>query len=177
MANVNYPHGLRPLGISLSGSPQVMFQSLKKAATLDTAIGVYDAVARLADGTISSKDADITQGSTLYSGVAMNYGAASTGTTHSVLVTPDAIFECQGDGAGTLDEADMGLNTNLILTACDATTHMSKHALSEAAKNVAATLDVHLIQLFNVPGNAHGAYARIECSFNGHRMAPASVGV
>jgi hypothetical protein len=176
MANVNYPHGLRPLGVSLSGGPG-LFQLFKKAASLDTLIAVYDAVARVADGSITSKDADITQGSTAYTGVAMNYGAASTATTHTVLVDPGQVFECQGDGGGSLDEVDMGLNTNLILTAGSATTKLSKHALGEAAKLTTATLDVHLLQLLNVPDNAYGAYARIEIVFNGHRMAPQTAGV
>ena len=172
MANVDYPHGLRPLGITLSGSPAVLFQTMKKIATLDTAIGVYDAVARLADGSISSKDADITQGgTTLYSGVAMNYGAASALTSHSVLVTPDAIFESQGDdgAAGTLDEADMGLNANLVLTA--ATGMQSLHEIDSSSKAVTQGLDVKLLQLLNVPSNAYGAQARIEIVFNQHRMS------
>jgi hypothetical protein len=176
MANVDFPHGIRPLGISLSGSPLMFYQSMKKVATYGTAIFVYDAVNRVADASI---EASATPGTTLYSGVAMNYGAASTLTTHSVLVTPSAIYEAQGDtgGSATLDEADMGLNANLILTAGNATTHQSKHQIDASTKNTTYSLDVKLLQLLNVPDNAYGAQARIEIVFNAHRMSPAVAGV
>jgi hypothetical protein len=179
MANVDFPHGLRPLGICLSGSPAVLLQELAKAVGLATAICVFDAVARLADGSISSRAADITPGTTLYSGVALNYGAASLATNHTVIVSPDAIFEAQGDdgAAGTLDAADMGLNCNLLLTAGDTTTKLSKHEIDASEKDVTNSLDVKLLGLLNVPDNAYGAQARIEIAFNKHRMAPGVAGL
>ena len=174
MANIDNPHGLRPLGICLGGGPQV-FEEYSKAATYGTAIFVYDAVNRVADNTI---EASATPGTTLYSGVALNYGAASSKTTHLVLISPDAIFEAQDDDDTTgLVEADMGLNANLILGAGSTTTHVSKHEIDQSTAQTTNTLDVHLLRLLNVPDNAAGAHARVELVFNKHRMAPGVAGV
>jgi hypothetical protein len=173
MANNNNPHGLRPLGISLSGGP-AMLDSLSKASGYGTAIFTYDAVNRVADGSI---EASATPGTTLYSGVALNYGAASTATDHLVVISPDALYEAQVDDATGFTAAEMGLNANLLLTAGNATTKVSKHTINHTGVDVTATLDVHLLGLLNVPDNAFGGYARIEICFNKHRMAPAAVGV
>jgi hypothetical protein len=54
---------------------------------------------------------------------------------------------------------------------------LSGHELDESTWDVTATLDVKLLKLLNVPGNAFGPNARVEVMFNKHRMAPASVGV
>jgi hypothetical protein len=173
MANVNFPHGLRPLGVSLSGGAPV-FEEFSKAVGYGTAIFVYDAVNRVADGTI---EASATPGTTLYSGVSMNYGALSTATTHTVCISPDAIYEAQANDGTGFAEADMGLNANLVLTAGNTTTKMSKHQINVTGADVTNTLDVHLLKLLNVPDNAAGGYARVEIMFNKHRMAPGVVGV
>jgi hypothetical protein len=173
MANVNFPHGLRPLGISLSGGPGTIEQH-SKVVGYGTAIFVHDAINRVADGSI---EASATPGTTLYSGVSLDYGKASTATDHLCLVNPDALFEAQGNGSGTLGADDMGLNANLILTAGNATTKVSKHQIAENTKDVTATLDVKLRTLLNVPENAYGANARIEIVFNRHRLAPGVAGV
>src|SRR5512139_1552657 len=97
MANVDNPHGLRPLARTLSGGmPWV--QLFTKAVGYATAIFQHDAVNQVADGSI---EASATPGTTLYSGVALNYGAASTATEHLVITSPDAIFEAQDDQAAT----------------------------------------------------------------------------
>jgi len=173
MANVNNPHGLRPLGISLTGGCPV-FDELSKAVGYGTAIFVYDAINRVADGSI---EASATPGTTFYSGVSMNYGAASTATTHTICISPDAIYEAQVDDATGLAATDMGLNANLLLTAGNATTKVSKHTINHTGIDVTNTLDVHLLGLLNVADNVFGGYARIEIVFNKHRMAPATVGV
>lgn len=173
MANSNNPHGLRPLYVPSGGPIQTNVYS--KAATLDTAIFRGDAVARVADGSISAKTTDITPGTTNYSGVSLNYGAASAATDHTVVDDPTVVFEAQADGA--LAEADMGLNANLVLTAGNTSTKISKHQVNSATEAVDATLDVHLARKLNVPDNDYGAYVRLEITFNKHRMAPATVGV
>lgn len=171
MANLNNPHGLRSLGITLSGGC-LSIENFSKVVGYGTAIFRNDAVNRVADGSI---EASATPGTTLYSGVALNYGAASTATEHSVIVNPDALFEAQADGS--LVAADMGLNANLVLTAGNATTKISKHQINSATEDVTNTLDVHLLKLLDAPDNEAGNYARIEIVFNKHRMNPSAVGV
>ena len=172
MANLNNPHGLKPLGICLGGGPQ-NFETLSKIATY-TAIFMYDAVNRVADGSI---EASANPGTTAYSGVSMNYGKTLTATDHLVLISPDAIYEAQADDANGLAAADMGLNANLVLTAGNATTHVSKHQIDASTALDTNSLDVHLLNLLNVPDNAAGGYSRVEIVFNKHRMAPGVAGV
>jgi hypothetical protein len=173
--NTDNPHGLRPLGWCLGGGPPVI-QKMKKDASEGTAIFAYDAVNREADGNIEAASA--TPGTTLYSGVSLNHGAASTLTDHLVIVSPDCVYEAQdNDDTNGLEEADMGLNINLELNAGNATTKQSGHELDESTVDTTNTLDMHLLQLLEVPDNAYGEHARIEIVFNKHRMNPGVAGV
>lgn len=173
MANVNNPHGLRPLGISLSGGPQHI-EKFSKLVGYGTAIFLWDAVNRVSGGALQ---ASATPGTTTFTGVSLNYSAPSTAAEHLVITTPDAIFEAQGNGSGSLDAADEGLNANLVLTAGNAATRLSKHQIAESTKQTTATLDVHLLRLLALPDNEYGAYSRFEIVFNKHRMSPATAGV
>ncbi len=177
MANIDNPHGFRPLGICLSGG-QPFIQSLAKAVGLGTAIYPYDLVARLADGSITSATASITPGTTLLSGVALDYGALSTATNHLVVASPDAIFEAQDNGGAGILAADLGLNANCIVSVAGTLAlKKSGHQIATSTADVTATLDLHLLKLLAVPDNAHGANARIEVVINKHRMNPGVVGV
>lgn len=174
MANVDNPHGLSNLGRTLAGGMPTI-ESFVKAVGFGTALFIGDAIARAADGTI---DKTITPGTTLFSGVNLNYGAASTATDHLVVTSPDALFECQdnNDTDGFV-AADMGLNVNLELNAGSAVTQLSGHELDESTIQTTATLDVKLIRKYDVPGNEYTAWGRYEIMFNKHRMAPSMVGV
>jgi BioD-like phosphotransacetylase family protein len=173
MANVNNPHGLRPIGTIHGGGFEV--EEFSKVVGYGTAIFIFDAVNRVADNSI---EASATPGTTRYSGVALNFGAASTATTHLVITDPLCLFEAQDNNSTDgIAAADLGLNANLVLTAGDTTNQQSKHQIDEATAAVTATLDVKLRRLFNVPDNAHGANARIEIQFNKHRMTAEVAGV
>lgn len=174
MANVDNPHGLRPIGRGVSGGPPRV-QSFDKAVGYGTALFIGDAVFRVADGSI---DKSGTPGTTAYSGVNLNHGAASTATSHLVIVSPDTLFECQDNNdTDGIAAADLGFNVNLELNAGSATTLISGHELDESTANTSNGLDMHMIELFNVPDNAHSAFARIVVMFNKHRMTPAVAGV
>jgi hypothetical protein len=179
LANNNNAHGLRPLGISLGGGP-AFIEQFSKAVGYGTAIFQNDAVNRVADGSI---EASATPGSSLYSGVALNYGAALTATDHLVITSPDALFEAQddgttGQGVPGITAVGLGMNANLVLTAgVAATSHISKHQIAASTLDTTNTLDMHLLKLLSAPDNAYGQYARIEMVFNRHRMAPGVAGV
>ncbi len=174
MANVDNPHGLCPLMRTLDGGEPVVRQFSKDAAQA-TAIFIHDVVNRATDANI---DPGGTPGTTLYTGVALNGGAALTLTKHLVIISPSAVFEAQDNNATDgLVEADMGLNANLELNAGSATTGISGHEINETGINTTATLDVHLLKKLEVPENAYGANVRVEVVFNKHRMAHGVAGV
>ena len=176
MANVDNPHGLRPLMRTLGGGPPTA-QLMQKDSSEGAGIFIWDAVNREADGNIEANSA--TPGTTLYSGVNLGpFGAASTATSHLIQISPDAVFEAQ-DNADTdgFAAADMGLNVNIELNAGSATTNISGHELDESTATTTNTLDLHMLALLNVPDNAEGSHSRVEVIFNKHRMNPAVAGV
>ena len=176
MSNVNNPHGFRPLMRTIDGGfPST--REFKKVVGLGTAVFEWDVVGRVADGSIDVAG-NLTPGTTNWSGVALNYGAASTATNHIVIESPGAVFEAQDDDTVTgLVEADMGLNANLVATAGDATLKRSKHQINHTGVDVTNSLDLHLLSKYDVPDNAYGPNCRIEVIFNKHRMNGLTVGV
>jgi hypothetical protein len=171
MANRDNPHGLRPLGVCQGGGvPQI--EPFSKLVGYATAIFRNDAVNRAADSGIQTGG---TPGTTLYSGVSLQYSAASTADTVLVMTSADALYEAQADGS--LVEADLGLNANLLLTAGNATTKMSNHEIDSTTEATTPTLDVHLLRRHAVSDNAFGTNVRLEIIFNKHRMSPATAGV
>jgi hypothetical protein len=172
MANVNNPHGLRPLGRTLSGGfPTV--ESYQKAVGDAQALYIFDAISRAA-GYVTGTS---TPGTTLYTGVNLLAGIASTLTDHLVMISPDAMYEAQAAEALTI--AKMGYNANLLLSAPAVTTPasagytgISGHVLNTAI--VTNTLDVHIHRLFSASDNAFGAYQRLEISFNKHALVAGS---
>jgi hypothetical protein len=173
MANVNNPYGFRCLGRTLDGgAPQV--EEFDKVVGYGTTIFPGDLVNQVADGSI---EVSITPGTTLISGVALNYGALSTATKHLVTVSPGAVFEAQENAGSALVAADNGLLCNAVLTAGDTTKKQSKHQINSTGKDVTATLDLKLLMLLKVPNNDYGAYSRWEVVINKHRRNPAVVGI
>jgi hypothetical protein len=175
MPNIDNPHGLRPLGRTMSGGmPRI--QAFQKDAAENAAVFIFDAVNRETDGFIEANSA--TPGTTLYSGVSLNYGAASTLTDHLVIVSPDAIYDIQDnndtDGIALGDE---GANGNIELNAGSATTLISGHELDESTINTGSGLDLHILERINDPSNAYGAFCRVAVTFNKHRMYGGVAGV
>lgn len=170
MANVNNPHGLRPLmRTDAGGRPQC--EAYAVASNYGYAIYIWDPVTRLA-GVLNGPASGITPGATLYLGVALNAVLASTGGTIIVMDQFDALFETQEDasGAANVVAGKMGYNANLTATAGDATRLWSKVQLSGTSIDVGTSgaLDVNIRRLLNVPDNAYGANARLEIKFNRH---------
>jgi hypothetical protein len=171
MANIDNPHGLRSLGVTTSGGqPEV--EEFLKLVGYATAIYRGDAVARAADGAVQIP---ATPGTTYISGVSLEKSPASTAATMRVITSPDCLFEAQADG--TLLEADMGLNANLIYGSGNATTGISGHEINSATEATTATLDVKLRKKLALPDNEYGDYVRIEIVINKHRMNPGVAGV
>lgn len=180
MANINAPFGLLPLVRSQSGGC-AQANPYKKLVGTATIIYRNDCVRPLAAGDITAGG---TPGTDLWLGVALNYGPASTATDHMVIDDPEALFACQDDGQSSgILEVDQRLNANLLFTAGDALTQVSKHGINASTKATTGTLDVKLIRKaydFSPPGiNRHewGQFAVMEITFNQHVMKKAGAGV
>lgn len=168
MANVDHPHGFRPLMRNLSGGDYTVRQYTKDSSE-SAAIFTQDIVHQQADGNIAAAGA--TPGTTRFLGVALNYGAASQETEHLVIVSPDAVYEAQDNNdTDGYAAADRGLNANVELNAGSTTTLLSGHELDESTYAATNSLDVKTLGLLNVPDNEYGAYARIEVVINKHQM-------
>lgn len=175
MANRDNPHGLRPLMRTMSGGFPVIEQFTKDAAEA-AAIFIFDAVNQEADGNIEANSA--TPGTTLYTGVSLNHGAASKETKHLVIVSPDAVFEAQDNNdTDGIAAADIGLNANIELNAGNANTLISGHEIDESTAATTNSLDVKLLKKLDVPDNEFGPWCRVEIMFNKHRRAPGVAGV
>lgn len=172
MANVNNPHGLRPLMRTMAGGNPGM-EPYTKAAAYAFAIYKWDPVTVLA-GVLNGPASGITPGTTRYQGV--NIGAfslASLLATMLIMDSPDAIFEAQEDNTGgsNIAAAKMGYNANLTTTAgASVTRDNSAVQISGTSVNTTGTLDVKLLRLLTDPTNAYGAFGRCELIFNKHLM-------
>lgn len=176
MANIDNPHGLRPLMRRMGGgmSDLVLYH---KAVAYSSAIFRWDPVTRLA-GVLNGPASGITPGTTLYAGVASRYSAASTiedtakpGGGLGVIGHPDDLFDVQEDNSGAANAvlAKMGYNANLTGTAGGTpTADNSNVELSGTSIATTGTLDVRINRLVEDPTNAYGAWARLEVKFNKH---------
>ena len=172
MANVDNPHGLRPLMRTLHGGA-IECEGYTKAAAYGQAIYIWDPVTLLA-GVLNGPASGITPGTTRYQGVSMDSSLASTLATHLVMISPGALFEAQEDntGASNVVAAKMGYNANLTTTAGDSTRRTSKVQVSGTSINTTSSLDVNIQRLYAAPDNAYGANARLEIKFNKHLLNP-----
>lgn len=182
MANTNNPHGLRPLMRTIDGGFPMVFE-IQKGSGVALACFQWDVVARIAGGTLDVAG-DLTPGTTLWSGVALNYGAASLLTTHTVIVSPGATYEAQDDDTVTGTVATrMGLNANIVATAGNTSTKISKHQINHSTFATTSSLDLHLLQKYttvlgdSVESNDYGPNCRVEVIFNGQRMNGETAGV
>jgi hypothetical protein len=174
MANLDNPHGFRPLGFNLAGGC-FLAGSFQKVDTYATAIFVGDVLKQLETGYINAWASGVAP-----SGVSLAYSAASTADTVLAVIDPTAVFEGQGDsgGSATLDFADCGLNATIATDeAGDVATKQSGMEIDASSKNTGNTLELHLIDKLNVPDNAYGAFARFMVTFNVHRMLGGTAGV
>ena len=179
MANNNNPHGLRPLGTNVMGGATVTYP-FQKAAADAQAIFRQDVVARQTGGFIGA-DA-IVPGTTLLSGVTLDYGAALTLTNHLVIVDPGAYYEAQSDitgaGATSVTAAQLGQNANLVYAAGSGLPpHLSGTQIAASTVAASAALDVHLIELYPDIQNSFGNYDRIEILINKGRLNGTTAGV
>ncbi len=171
MANSNRPMGLRPISRSITGGP---LQTVKrtKLAAYGTKIRPFDVVNRVASGDI---ERSITPGTTVISGVSLNFGAASTLSDHQIIEDPFQLFMAQGGGATGFAAADVGLNANIALGTTDL--KMSDDYVNDGTEAITAALDLKIHDLINDGVNVAGGYVKIIVQINTHRLQAAVLGV
>jgi hypothetical protein len=182
MANVNNPHGFRPLNRSLSGGPGAALMRCHKLVGYGTALFIGDAVTRVASGLqpFPAISAAITPGTTPVFGVNLVHGAASTATTNHLVIPAgnQQIFEVQDDNdTDGVAAADINKNANINLAAGSATTQISAHQLDESSIATTNTLDMHILGLLQAPDNAFGSNARVMIVFNNNQLGNQVAGI
>ena len=98
------------------------------------------------------------------------YKPASTAMYCLVVDDPDVIFEIQEDNADNDIDADMvGLNTDLVSTAGDTASGISKFELDSSGTGT-GTAQLRIFGLVDREDNAMGTYAKWEVLINEHEL-------
>jgi hypothetical protein len=189
MYNTNAPLGLKPVDYQTGGMYTGKSNRYRIASGYSTAIGQFDPVVTLSDGTIGIGVAgaaclgvldyvEYFTSAGLYT-KAPNWTASTSvksGTTAYAYVFDDPalvmdVQETDGSsGAGTaLALADCGLNINFVIGAPNAL-GISTTSLNNTTEQTTSTLNLKLLALSNYPGNAVGNYANWLVTWNNHQL-------
>ena len=173
MANVNNPHGFRPLMRSLTGGPGAANLGAHKIVGV-TAHALFngDAVTLNGSGTKNNASIKAAAASDPPYGVNLIYGAASKATDHIIIPWIFQLFEVQID---TLTAAQLQMNAALVATDGSATTGLSAHTLNGIATT--NTLEFKCLALYESQDNAVGAYARVIVTLNQAQLQDQIAGV
>lgn len=169
MANVNAPFGFRPTMRTLSGGCGSQVPAHKLAGD-NTALFINDAINQAASGTKPTRCIKAAAGpaTAVVLGVNLTHGPASTATDHVIVLAKDAVFVVQGDGSGAafLVAANLAMAANIVFTAGDALTKISKHSLGETSLASTSTLDLKVRGLYQDSVNVAGRWAKVFITFN-----------
>lgn len=189
MANPNNPFGFRPI-IRMGGSPFSVTE-YAKPSTDANAIFMFDILKKVTGGVALPESPQGyllptvqtgyqgTPGTTLWQGVSLNYGAASTATVHSVCDEPDVIFigQCK-TGTTVATASHIGKNANIsTTTAGSTTTKQSGLAVDGATIATTSTLDLRILRVAMIVPNAEGDSAILEVLINKHELGLQTAGV
>ncbi len=189
MYNTNAPLGLKPVRYQTGAEYTGKANQYRIASGYATAIGQWDPVVTLSDGTIGIGVAGsaclgvfeyaeyfTTTGAYVKSPNWVASTAAKSGTTVYAYVhdDPSIVFDVQetdgSSGAGTpLALADCGLNINFVIGAPNAL-GQSTTSLNNTTEQTTSTLNLKLLALSNYPGNAVGNYANWFVTWNNHQL-------
>ncbi len=200
MANVNAPFGLKPVRKMSSGVQNMGVETYYVRSDYGTALYVGDPIVKTGTSnlvtflgfepgtlaTINKTTAGTSQPSTGVivgfsvdpNGLSNQYNPASTERVAYVVNDANATFYIQDDGLTTLAATDVGANFNFLLTTSgSATTGQSGAQLDSGSTAATATLQLTILRLANIPGNALGKNAIWEVRLNNHTEAPNTAGV
>lgn len=169
MANVDHPHGLKPV-MQLGGGPVPCHVY---EANVTTAIFQGDVVTIRTDGRCDTLKT--ASGANNIIGVAANYVEAGTTPAADLWVydDPNTIFEVQSDGTTdpgeTTAQAAIGATANLVLTTGNTSTGLSKHELdySDIGTDTTAPLRIYGYHK-QIDNDKTKAHAKMLVIFNRH---------
>jgi hypothetical protein len=183
MANQNFPHGFRPLMVDLAGAP-VGVNQYGKASSVANAIFAFDLVKGSATSApvegqeLPSKGIVPGTVGAAFIGSALNYGAASTNTWHTIVDDPRALFEAQCDSTDDITVAGkVGKNASILATAQSNGSLISAMQVDSSTIAATGTLDLFIRDLYRDIRNAEGANAIVEVLINNHQYANQVAGV
>ena len=188
MANVDKAFGLRPLGnLSASGSQKQYGYEIAD----NQAGAIYQGdLVTLKDGYILQFDPsshtaavgvfngcnyiDPTTGKPTWS----NYYPDSVNITQGKIVAevlddPNQLFIIQNDGTSTA--ADYGKNADIVVGTGSTTTGVSANVLDTSSIATTAALNLKIVGLWDIPGNAVGEFAVVVVKINEHLYGSAGV--
>jgi hypothetical protein len=188
MANVDKAFGLRPLGnLSASGSQKQYGYEIAD----NQAGAIYQGdLVTLKDGYILQFDPashsaavgvfngcnyiDPTTGKPTWS----NYYPGSVNITQGKIVAevlddPNQLFIIQNDGTSTA--ADYGKNADIVVGTGSTTTGVSANVLDTSSIATTAALNLKIVGLWDIPGNAVGEFAVVVVKINEHLYGSAGV--
>jgi hypothetical protein len=159
MANADASFGFKPVG-NLAGEAEFV-RVMTKDASDSTAIGIYGLVEH--DGSANGVEGAV-QGQTIL-GSSLAYGAASTLSTHPVVIhsASTILLAMEDSDTSVIAAADENLNADFIVTGTveSATTGLSGHDLDSSSAATTSTLDFNLLEPYADGQNtAASSYAR-----------------
>lgn len=176
MANIDRPNGAKSTGRTLTGGSCQPAVEYDVDASNSTAIFIGDFMIREADGNVAPYTG--TGGGNLlgacagikddYDNLNRRYLPASTAGTVYVIDDPDTVFAIQEDDAGTaLTAAAGGANCDVLATAGDTTSGISRHEIDRSTVGSSAA-QLRLIRLVPRADNDYGDSAEWEVVINEH---------
>ncbi len=189
MYNTNAPLGLKPVDFYTGGIYTGKSNQYTIASAYATAIGQFDPVVTLSDGTIGIGVAGsaclgvldyveyfTTAGAYIKAPNWVASTSVKSGTTAYAYVFDDPylamdVQETNGSSAaGTpIALADKNLNINFVIGAPNAM-GISTTSLNNTTTQTTSTLNLKLLGLSNYPGNAVGAFANWIVTWNNHQL-------
>jgi len=188
MANVDKAFGLRPLG-NLSATGAQKQYGYEIADNQSGAIYQGDLVT-LSGGYVVKYDSSLhTAALGVFNGCSYidptsgkptwkNFYPGSVNITAGVITAevvddPNQLFLIQADE--DVVQADIGLNANIAYTAGSSTTGVSGTELDSSTIADTAALNLKIVGLYNVPGNALGDFAVVVVKINEHLYGSSGV--
>lgn len=167
MANIDNPHGLKPITFGA----RVRRYSVDSSNA--TRIGLYEPVKMEDDGNLArAAAANTLLGSVVgifnSSGEPLKYLPTTTAGYLDVCDDPDALFVVQDDGSAVPTVAVLGANANIAIGNCSTTTGESIAEIAIDGADTTNTLQLRLIALWLDPANSWLIHSDIVVQINLH---------
>lgn len=161
MANTDRPRGFKPYG-------ELMHVGVYVAGGTIYPGDAVKAEAGAANTTQKRMRVVVAATAQALMGVALNY--AVSGDLVRVADDPSQLFEGQGDGADFDENADLGLNTEIVATAGSTTYKASQMEVDTSELATTATLVIKVVGVVPEPNNAFGANVNLIFKINNHQL-------